>query len=101
MPNNNGTFYHNGPLKVPKDFCFPIGKTEQRTLAFSGSIDIFYQHCFMFLLPQDCCCLSALQCYRDNLNKQFKATQKSQKILYRSLRNPLTVSTWFGVGIKP
>lgn len=41
MLNNNGTFCHNGAIKVPKDFCFSIGKTEQRTLVLSGSIDIF------------------------------------------------------------
>lgn len=46
---------------------------------------------FSFLL-QDCCCLPALECFRANLNLQFKATEKNHIRFYKSLQNPLTVS---------
>uniref|UniRef100_A0A3P8RPL9 Interleukin n=1 Tax=Amphiprion percula TaxID=161767 RepID=A0A3P8RPL9_AMPPE len=41
---------------------------------------------------EDCCCLSALQCFRANLNVQFNITEKrKQRRLYNSLRDPFTV----------
>nr|XP_046261819.1 interleukin-21 isoform X2 [Scatophagus argus] len=41
---------------------------------------------------EDCCCLSALQCFRANLQVQFNMTERHQSKLYRSLRNPITES---------
>ncbi|XP_029021747.1 interleukin-21-like isoform X2 [Betta splendens] len=39
---------------------------------------------------EDGCCLSALKCFRTNL--EIDAAEKPQRKLYRSLRNPLTES---------
>uniref|UniRef100_A0A3Q3JYQ2 Interleukin n=1 Tax=Monopterus albus TaxID=43700 RepID=A0A3Q3JYQ2_MONAL len=40
---------------------------------------------------EDCCCLSALQCFRANLQVHFNVTDKKQGKLYKSLNffNPL------------
>ncbi|XP_011609274.1 interleukin 21 isoform X2 [Takifugu rubripes] len=38
----------------------------------------------------DCCCLSALKCFRENFKEIFSLTDLPQKKLYRSLTNTLT-----------
>ncbi|XP_070769880.1 interleukin-21 [Enoplosus armatus] len=39
----------------------------------------------------DCCCLSALQCFRANLQVQFNVTERKQtNKLYRSLKSSIT-----------
>ncbi|XP_028315101.1 interleukin-21 [Gouania willdenowi] len=40
---------------------------------------------------EDCCCVSALTCFRANLQVQFNLTQGSPRKLYRSLKHSLTV----------
>ncbi|XP_008289221.1 interleukin-21 isoform X2 [Stegastes partitus] len=41
---------------------------------------------------EDCCCLSALECFRDNLKSPFNMTaQRKQRKLFLSLMNQLTV----------
>ncbi|XP_068561388.1 interleukin-21 [Cebidichthys violaceus] len=40
---------------------------------------------------EDCCCLSALRCFRANLDVHFDMTEIKQKNLYRSLGNENTV----------
>ncbi|XP_070693338.1 interleukin-21 [Pempheris klunzingeri] len=41
---------------------------------------------------EDCCCLSALQCFRANLQVQFNTTERTQSTnkLYRSLTSSIT-----------
>nr|UNA06293.1 interleukin [Hippocampus erectus] len=39
---------------------------------------------------EDCCCLSALRCFRASLHVQFNATERKQDKLYRSLKHPIT-----------
>ncbi|XP_044061888.1 interleukin-21 [Siniperca chuatsi] len=39
---------------------------------------------------EDCCCLSALQCFRANLQVQFNITERKTSKLYRSLKNSIT-----------
>uniref|UniRef100_A0A671V728 Interleukin n=1 Tax=Sparus aurata TaxID=8175 RepID=A0A671V728_SPAAU len=39
---------------------------------------------------EDCCCLSALKCYRDNLKVSFNVGEGRQKQLFKSLQHPLT-----------
>ncbi|XP_045885712.1 interleukin-21 [Micropterus dolomieu] len=39
---------------------------------------------------EDCCCLSALQCFRANLQVKFNAADRKTNKLYRSLSNPIT-----------
>ncbi|KAM3612922.1 uncharacterized protein V6R79_017203 [Siganus canaliculatus] len=39
---------------------------------------------------EDCCCLSALQCFRNNLHGQFNVTERNQRQLYRSLKHSIT-----------
>ncbi|GAA6222006.1 interleukin-21-like isoform X1 [Lates japonicus] len=39
---------------------------------------------------EDCCCLSALSCFRANLNLHFNITEKKQKKLYKSLNSSIT-----------
>ncbi|XP_068182448.1 interleukin-21 [Antennarius striatus] len=41
---------------------------------------------------EDCCCLSALECYRANLHVQFNTTERNHRQLSRSLKNHLTKS---------
>ncbi|XP_068596943.1 interleukin-21 [Brachionichthys hirsutus] len=41
---------------------------------------------------EDCCCLSALECYRANLHVQFNTTDRNHRKLSRSLKNHLTES---------
>nr|UOV22688.1 interleukin 21 [Oostethus manadensis] len=41
---------------------------------------------------EDCCCLSALRCFRANLQVRFNVTERKQKKFYRSLKHPITVS---------
>uniref|UniRef100_A0A3Q2YKZ8 Interleukin n=1 Tax=Hippocampus comes TaxID=109280 RepID=A0A3Q2YKZ8_HIPCM len=38
----------------------------------------------------DCCCLSALRCFRASLHVQFNVTERKQDKLYRSLKHPIT-----------
>ncbi|CAN9514576.1 unnamed protein product [Ophioblennius macclurei] len=40
---------------------------------------------------EDCCCLSALQCYRASMQVQLNVTERKQGKLYRSLKHHLTV----------
>ncbi|XP_069025569.1 interleukin-21 [Embiotoca jacksoni] len=40
---------------------------------------------------EDCCCLSALQCFRVTLQFQFNATERKQMKLSKSLQHPLTM----------
>lgn len=47
----------------------------------------------LFLALQECCCLSALRCFRDNFKNKFNTTETTQKRFYKSLNNSLTVST--------
>nr|XP_057908994.1 interleukin-21 [Doryrhamphus excisus] len=39
---------------------------------------------------EDCCCLSALRCFRANLQVQFNVTERKQEKFYRSLKHPIT-----------
>ncbi|XP_019747755.1 interleukin-21 [Hippocampus comes] len=39
---------------------------------------------------EDCCCLSALRCFRASLHVQFNVTERKQDKLYRSLKHPIT-----------
>ncbi|XP_037636821.1 interleukin-21 isoform X1 [Sebastes umbrosus] len=39
---------------------------------------------------EDCCCLSAWQCFRANLNVQFNVTEIRNKQLYRGLHSHIT-----------
>ncbi|XP_073342435.1 interleukin-21 [Pagrus major] len=39
---------------------------------------------------EDCCCLSALKCYRFNLEVHFNVREGKQRQLFRSLNNPFT-----------
>ncbi|XP_074505176.1 interleukin-21 isoform X2 [Sebastes fasciatus] len=39
---------------------------------------------------EDCCCLSAWQCFRANLNVQFNVTEIRNKKLYRGLHSHIT-----------
>ncbi|XP_061644058.1 interleukin-21 isoform X1 [Phyllopteryx taeniolatus] len=39
---------------------------------------------------EDCCCLSALRCFRASLHVQFNLTERRQNKLYRSLKHPIT-----------
>uniref|UniRef100_UPI0037E81A29 interleukin-21 n=1 Tax=Semicossyphus pulcher TaxID=241346 RepID=UPI0037E81A29 len=41
---------------------------------------------------EDCCCLSALQCFRDNLPMQTDIAEKKRVRLFKSLKHPLTVN---------
>nr|UXX34737.1 interleukin-21 protein [Channa argus] len=40
---------------------------------------------------EDCCCLSALQCFQRNLNEHFNMAEKKQQKLHRSLTSQITV----------
>uniref|UniRef100_A0A3B4TVY4 Interleukin 21 n=1 Tax=Seriola dumerili TaxID=41447 RepID=A0A3B4TVY4_SERDU len=40
---------------------------------------------------EDCCCLSALQCFKANMQVHFNVTEGKEKKLYNSLKNHLTV----------
>uniref|UniRef100_A0A8C2ZEI9 Interleukin-21 n=1 Tax=Cyclopterus lumpus TaxID=8103 RepID=A0A8C2ZEI9_CYCLU len=42
------------------------------------------------LSVEDCCCLSALQCFQENLHVQFNVTERTQGKLYKSLKSPIT-----------
>ncbi|KAG7517494.1 interleukin-21-like isoform X2 [Solea senegalensis] len=42
---------------------------------------------------EDCCCQSALECFRANMQVHFNITEKKQSKLYRSLKKPLTLSS--------
>lgn len=63
----------------------------------SGRSEVFAVIIVLFVFSQDCCSLSALECFRANLNVQFNATKEIQK-LHRSL-GYFTVSSWVGAGI--
>ncbi|XP_077388942.1 interleukin-21 [Festucalex cinctus] len=39
---------------------------------------------------EECCCLSALQCFRNNLLVQFNVTEMKEVKLYRSLKHHIT-----------
>ncbi|XP_037118445.1 interleukin-21 [Syngnathus acus] len=39
---------------------------------------------------EDCCCLSALRCFRASLHVHFNMTERNQNKLYRSLKHPIT-----------
>ncbi|XP_071314302.1 interleukin-21 [Trachinotus anak] len=39
---------------------------------------------------EDCCCVSALRCFRDNLKVHFNDTERKQRKLFKSLQSPLT-----------
>uniref|UniRef100_A0A665TJ25 Interleukin n=1 Tax=Echeneis naucrates TaxID=173247 RepID=A0A665TJ25_ECHNA len=41
---------------------------------------------------EDCCCLSALQCFKANMEVHFNTTERNQKKLLKSLKSHLTVS---------
>ncbi|XP_041800361.1 interleukin-21 isoform X2 [Chelmon rostratus] len=41
---------------------------------------------------EDCCCLSALHCFRTNLQVQFNITERNRSKLYRSLNHHFTES---------
>uniref|UniRef100_A0A3Q0SNF6 Interleukin n=1 Tax=Amphilophus citrinellus TaxID=61819 RepID=A0A3Q0SNF6_AMPCI len=43
----------------------------------------------------DCCCLTALKCFRDTLQDHFGMNEKYPRKLYRSLSHQLTVSALF------
>uniref|UniRef100_A0A3P9B1U9 Interleukin-21 n=1 Tax=Maylandia zebra TaxID=106582 RepID=A0A3P9B1U9_9CICH len=43
---------------------------------------------------EDCCCLTALTCFRETLLQHFGISGKYQKKLYKSLNHTLTVSTF-------
>lgn len=47
----------------------------------------------IFFASQEGCCLATLRCFQDIFQDNFNRTEKTQKRLYRSLKNPLTVST--------
>uniref|UniRef100_A0A3B4TWV1 Interleukin 21 n=1 Tax=Seriola dumerili TaxID=41447 RepID=A0A3B4TWV1_SERDU len=52
-----------------------------------------YTFTFSQLCPfTDCCCLSALQCFKANMQVHFNVTEGKEKKLYNSLKNHLTVS---------
>lgn len=53
-----------------------------------------------FLVLQECCWLPALKCFRKNFEDNFSLTGKPQKKLYRSLKNPLTVSTTSNISVE-
>ncbi|XP_058505025.1 interleukin-21 isoform X2 [Solea solea] len=42
---------------------------------------------------EDCCCQSALECFRANMQVHFNIAEKTQSKLYKSLKKPLTVSS--------
>uniref|UniRef100_A0A3Q0SSV2 Interleukin n=1 Tax=Amphilophus citrinellus TaxID=61819 RepID=A0A3Q0SSV2_AMPCI len=44
---------------------------------------------------EDCCCLTALKCFRDTLQDHFGMNEKYPRKLYRSLSHQLTVSALF------
>uniref|UniRef100_A0A672GVM6 Uncharacterized protein n=1 Tax=Salarias fasciatus TaxID=181472 RepID=A0A672GVM6_SALFA len=39
----------------------------------------------------DCCCVSALQCYRDSMKVHLNVTESKQKKLYNSLKHSYTI----------
>ncbi|XP_035767075.1 interleukin-21 [Neolamprologus brichardi] len=41
---------------------------------------------------EDCCCLTALTCFRETLLEHFGISGKYQKKLYKSLNHTLTIS---------
>ncbi|AWP11683.1 putative interleukin-21-like [Scophthalmus maximus] len=41
---------------------------------------------------EDCCCLSALECFRANMQVHLNVTGRKLHKLLRSLKNPLTLS---------
>uniref|UniRef100_A0A665TS72 Interleukin n=1 Tax=Echeneis naucrates TaxID=173247 RepID=A0A665TS72_ECHNA len=40
---------------------------------------------------EDCCCLSALQCFKANMEVHFNTTERNQKKLLKSLKSHLTM----------
>ncbi|XP_029967194.1 interleukin-21 isoform X2 [Salarias fasciatus] len=40
---------------------------------------------------EDCCCVSALQCYRDSMKVHLNVTESKQKKLYNSLKHSYTI----------